>query len=428
MLAEREQLEADKSQDRAVDMLCSAHICIITGGPGTGKTTVLRRAIETMEAMRAAAPANDNATNANATGNGAIELAAPTGKAAKRMSEATGRSARTLHRLLEWRGTFTRNADNPLHAELVVVDEASMLDIELGAALFDAIGPHTRIALVGDVNQLPPVGAGRVFADLIEAGEIPVVRLDTLHRQAQRSWVARNAPRVLAGGPIELDTFEDFELLRAPSAADVLPALQRIVAANVDAQVLIPQRGGLAGITAANNLLQRVRNTQYSPGDPCMQREDFSVYVGDRVIQTKNDYDLAVFNGDVGEVVDIKAGVPAVAFSDGTAGAERVVQYTNEKAYALQLAYALTVHKSQGSEFPHVVFVAHSTHTRMLSRQLFYTAITRTRGRIVLVADDRGIEIGLREGRIPKRNSTLVERIHGELDEVIDDSAHAVDL
>lgn len=418
MQAEPVELEADKSQDRAVDMLCNAPFCIITGGPGTGKTTCLKRAIETLEAM---ASANDNAT-----GNNAIELAAPTGKAAKRMQEATGRSARTLHRLLEWRGSFQRNAENPLTAGLVVVDEASMLDIELGAALFDAIGPHTRIALVGDVNQLPPVGAGRVFADLIEAGEIPVVRLDTLHRQAQRSWVSRNAPRVLAGGPIELDKFDDFELVRAPAAVDVLPALRTLVGQHVDAQVLIPQRTGPAGITAANNLLQTVRNTLYQPGDPCMQREDFSIYVGDRVIQTKNDYDLAVFNGDIGEVVDIKAGAPAVAFSDGAG--ERVVQYTIEKAYALQLAYALTVHKSQGSEFPHVVFVAHSTHTRMLSRQLFYTAITRTRGKLVLVADDRGIEVGLREGRTPKRNSTLIERIHGELDEIIDDSAYAVDL
>jgi exodeoxyribonuclease V alpha subunit len=405
-------------------MLCQARISIITGGPGTGKSTVVRAALDMLDSFRGSTlPANDNA---NATGNGAVELAAPTGKAAKRMQEATGRSARTLHRLLEWRGGFERNAENPLTCELVVVDEASMIDIELGAALFDAIGEHTRIALIGDVNQLPPVGAGRVFADLIDAGEIPVVRLDTLHRQAQQSWVARNAPRVLTGGPIELDKFDDFELVRAPSAADVMPALRSIVGAHVDAQVLIPQRTGPAGITVANNMLQQVRNTSHQPGDPCMQREDFSIYVGDRVIQTKNDYDLAVFNGDVGEVVDIKAGAPAVAYGDGAAG-ERVVQYTNEKAYALQLAYALTVHRSQGSEFPHVVFVAHSTHTRMLNRQLFYTAITRTRGRVMLVADDRGIEIGLREGRTPKRNSTLVERIHGALDAIIDDSAYAVE-
>ncbi len=405
LTAAPEVFEPDESQERAIEMLCRAHLCLITGGPGSGKTSVLKRALA-------------------ALGPGArVELAAPTGKAAKRMAQATGHSARTIHRLLEWRGRFTRDVDAPLDCDLVIIDEASMVDVELAAALFDAIGPRTRVALVGDVNQLPPVGPGRVFADLIESGDVPNVRLTKLHRQAAESWVARNAPCVLAGGPIELTPHPDFRFVECDAAASLLATAREVVMSDpLKMQLLIPQHKGVAGCVAANNMLQPVVNELHDPSGTCLQRESYTIGVGDKVIQKKNDYDLAVFNGDIGVVESIRGGITQVMYASDD-GSERMVEYTAEKSYALQLAYALTVHSAQGDQYEKNVVVVHSTHTRMLTRQLFYTAITRTRGELVLVGDKRGIESALREGRVPKRNSTLIERMRGELEDIIDDSA-----
>lgn len=397
-------LEADPSQDRAVELIASARIGIVTGGPGTGKTTCLERALGEL-------PPSTK-----------IELAAPTGKAAKRMHETTGRSARTIHRLLGWRGDgrFMFDHHNPLQCDLVVVDESSMLDIELGAALFDAIGPHTRLIMLGDVDQLPSVGPGQVFADLIELGAIPVARLTHVHRSAHDAWVNRNAPRVLAGGPIELDTVRGdrgFEWRNVGAAANVIPELQKIALDDPGAKILIPQRTGAAGLNVANPALQTVYNIEpWQPGDPCLQREHGSIRTGDTVLQTKNDYTLAVFNGEIGTVIDMGGGRVVVDFED------RTVTYASmEQAGALELAYALTVHKAQGSEFPRVVFVCHSTHTHMLNRRLFYTAITRTRGAVLLVGDELGLERALSNGFTAKRNTTLIERIKGELEEITHD-------
>lgn len=407
-----EQLERDESQELAIDLICRTEsgprVGIITGGPGTGKTTCLRRALAQL-------------------GPGCkVELAAPTGKAAKRMKQATGQDARTIHRLLEWkpfRG-FSRCADAPVEANVVVIDEASMLDIELAAALFDAIGPRTRLVLVGDVNQLPPVGPGQPFADMIASSLVPVARLTKLHRSANESWVARNAQRVLRGEALELGgDFPDFRFVHCDVAGEILGKVRGEVEqlrassrADMESQVLIPQSPGAAGCDAANDSLQRLINpleqgvrledTSYLP------RKVTNIRVGDRVIQTSNNYVLGVFNGDVGDVMSIEGGKVTVQTLDDA----REVVYTIEQSNALQLAYALTIHRSQGSEWSWVVCVVHSTHTFMLTRQLLYTAITRARKGVVIVGDERGIKSALSQGRVPQRNSTLIERMTGQLE------------
>lgn len=396
-------LEQDDSQDRAVALICSARFALVTGGPGTGKTTCLRRALEQLADAR-------------------VELAAPTGKAAKRMHEATGRDARTVHRLLEYKPGygFTRNRDNPLQCDLVVVDEASMVDIELAAALFAAVGESTRIVLVGDADQLPPVGPGSPFADLVADTSIPCARLTQVHRSAAGSWVNRNAPRVLAGEALELGDTHDFRFARVEAPIDLLPTVRKALEADRSLQALIPQRTGVAGIDAANEALQRVLNdVPLEEGARTLQRQHYTLRAGDRVIQTRNDYELKVFNGEIGDIVDINGDGVLVEIPDGDG--VRSVNFPHDKTQALELAYALTVHRSQGSEFDGVVCVVHSTHSFVLSRALLYTAITRTRGQVVIVGDDRGLSRALANEGKPKRNTTLVDRLHGELDEVVGD-------
>lgn len=402
-----EQLEPDASQERAIELICALkgpRLVVITGGPGTGKTTCLKRALEVLGPTCK------------------VELAAPTGKAAKRMRQATGQDARTIHRMLGFhpvRG-FAFNAEAPIPAEVVVVDEASMLDIELAAALFCAIGPHTRLVLVGDVDQLPPVGPGAPFADLIKSGMVPVARLTRLHRSAQDSWVHRNAQRVLRGEMIDdLAIKNDFRLVHVDVAANVLRAVrtevERLRAEQEQCQVLIPQSTGAAGTDAANRMLQDVFNPPpaVARDEHYLQRDKYTMRIGDRVIQTKNDYQLGVFNGDVGDILAIDKDGAEVAILDGP-----IVRYRLDQTKAMHLAYALSVHRSQGSEFPWVVCVVHSTHTHMLTRQLFYTAITRARKGVVLVGDDRGLKTAISTGRVPVRNTTLVERMRNDLDEI----------
>lgn len=408
-----ESLERDESQEKAIDLICKRsgagpRVGVITGGPGTGKTTCLKRALE-------------------ALGPGCkVELAAPTGKAAKRMKQATGVDARTIHRLLEWKPFkgFSRNADAPIDADVIVVDEASMIDIELAAALFDAVGPRSRLVLVGDVNQLPPVGPGRPFADMIASGLVPVARLTKLHRSARDSWVARNAPAVLRGEPLELGECKDFRYVHCEHAGEIMgnvrAEVERLRALQLESQVLIPQSTGKAGTEVGNAELQSVFNPLPAgvrfEDAAYLPRKSGPIRENDRVIQTKNDYTLDVFNGDIGDVVSIEKGKVVVNVQDD--GGVREVAYTLEQTNSLYLAYALTIHRSQGSEWPWIVCVVHSTHTFMLTRQLLYTAITRAREGVVIIGDDRGIKTALSVGRVPERNSTLIERMTGQLDEM----------
>ena len=397
-------LVLDESQRAALRLVVASRLGIVTGGPGTGKTTSLRAALDELDGL----PEPDEGTR--------YELAAPTGKAARRMMEATGRPARTIHRLLEWgrEGAegFARDAKNPLETGAVIVDEASMLDVELAAALVDAIDQtRTRLVLVGDVHQLPPVGPGCPFRDLIASKRIPVARLTTLHRAAAESWVCTQAPAVLAGRVPALAPRPDFAFARAPSAghvpAAVLEHVRRIARSDepLEVQVLSPQHNGAAGTTELNRALQAELNPEARAGAMHWGREEH-LYLGDRVIQTRNDYDLDVMNGEIGAVVGLSNAELSVQFDD-----ERVVQFSREKAKGLHLAYALTTHKSQGSEWPWVVVVVHSTHTQMLTRSLLYTAITRARRGVVIVGDEFGLERAVKNAHSDARNSSLVTRL-----------------
>jgi len=386
--------QLDESQKRALRLILDEPIGIVTGGPGTGKTTSLRAALDELDDARTD-----------------YELAAPTGKAAKRMAEATGRPARTMHRLLEWGPMldggfgFRRNENAPLEAPIAIVDEASMIDVELGAALFAAIDPErTRVIFVGDANQLPPVGPGRMFGDLIDSRFVPVAQLEHVHRAAAKSWVCRNAPRVNRGdfAALELDDADDFRFVDVETAAAAADALAALAEDDVDRQVLIPQRPGPAGVTVANTRLQALLNADVGYGRG-WKVGDYELWQGDRVIQTSNDYKRNVFNGEIGTVLGAGKTELLVDF-DG-----RAVTYDRDAANSLQLAYALTVHKSQGSEWPHVVVVCHSTHSYMLSRQLIYTALTRAKESVTIVGDRKGVKRALANAT-PARRNTLLPR------------------
>ena len=475
----------DESQLAAVDLVCTASLGVVTGGPGTGKTTCLRTALDRIDATGGTACPSCKGTGVTLVhdefGGDSYEdkclpcagtgrsvnyaLAAPTGKAARRMSEATGREARTIHRVLGYGPLpgggvgFAHHARNPVPYDLVVVDEASMLDVELASDLLDAIGPGTRLILVGDVDQLPSVGPGRVFGDIIESKRVPVARLTKLHRAAAESWVCSQAPRILAGELPDLTTRPDFVRVLAEDRDVAARALVDVVTKHLPAQrgatgeavqVLVPQRVGNAGTEALNVRLQALLNPMRREDEPAWKLGPYTVREGDRVIQTSNDYHLNVMNGEVGVVAWVrekqltcpkcegkkrleetigkgdeertierdcarcggKGALPpgmGVKFPEGRG--ERLVEYSKSKADGLALAYALTIHKSQGSEWPWVVVLVHSTHTMMLTRQLLYTAITRAKVGVVLVGDKAGLERAVKETKDAMRNTALVERL-----------------
>jgi len=367
--------DLDPQQAAAVAAILSERLVVITGPPGSGKTTTMRAAI-------AALPQGS-----------VIELAAPTGKAARRMAQATGFPARTLHRMLGWRGShgWTFNLRNPLRADWVIVDESSMLDYELTVALLNGTS-QSRLVLVGDADQLPPVGLGTFFRDLIASGRVPVCRLATQHRAAAGSWVVRNAPRVLEGDVPELtpDTWvecESAERVVAEVSARALPE---------GAQVIAPMYSGTCGIDALNRCLAPAVDGQpdHMPGP------------GHRVIQTRNDYDLDVMNGEIGVIVGPSDGGELVVRWPEL---ERV---TRSSPRDLELAYALSVHRVQGSEYERVIVVAHSSHSHMLDRTLLYTAITRAKVHVTLVGDMRGLNTGLRS-KGGHRLTGLADRLRG---------------
>ena len=383
---------------RAVVLDSVAHgLVVLTGGPGTGKTTTVRAIVDAHEALGRK-----------------VLLCAPTGRAAKRMTEATGREARTIHRALEWNpgtGGFGRNAHAPLPADLVLVDEASMLDVRLAQSLFDAVPPSSTLVLVGDVDQLPPVGPGQVLRELIDSGKGHVVRLHEIFRQAQRSAIVRGAHDILHGRmptptPAGTKGEGDFFFVRTEQADAIGPriteVLRRVSRAygldpKRDVQVLSPMRRGPAGTERLNELVQ----AELNPGDgaPGVMRP------GDKVMQLKNDYERDVFNGDLGEVSAIEGGITYVDV-DG-----REVQYDDERRDALTLAYASTIHKVQGSEFPAIVIALHTSHYVLLSRALLYTAITRAKKLAVVVGDDRALRHAVRNAKAYESYSRLAERL-----------------
>ena len=411
----------DPSQAAAVELLLTAPLCVMTGGAGVGKTTTTKAALDRMDERGER-----------------YLLAATTGKAARRMTEATSDAGRapgrpeatTVHRLLGYLpgAGFARNADNPIEADAVLVDECSMLDVELARALFEAIDPsRTRLALIGDANQLPSVGPGRVFADLIDSGKVPVARLTKLHRAAAERWVASQSPVILEGRLPDLRERPDFVWLEREHRDDAVDALIEIACtlppgceSADDAQVLVPQNVGPAGVDAINLRLQARLNAETPAGSGWKigsgkRGESAEIRLRDRVIQTRNDYTLDVMNGEIGRVVSVGAEELSVDFGEppsaGSPGSPRVLTYSRDAARSLRLAYALTIHKYQGSQIPWAILFVHSTHTQMLTRGLLYTAVTRASHGVVIVGDRVGLDRAVKNAADSRRNTGLIERL-----------------
>jgi exodeoxyribonuclease V alpha subunit len=379
-------------------MALTRPVAILTGGPGTGKTHTLRAllALARVKGLRCA-------------------LAAPTGRAAKRMAEATGHPAATLHRLLELRpgGKGAKSPNRPLAVDLIVVDEASMLDVLLANQLVKALDPGTHLLLVGDPDQLPSVGAGEVLADLLRSEQFPVTRLTHLFRQGAGSGIALNAQRILAG---ELPRFGgrggDCFFLSAGDAKAAAALTVEVVTRRLparygfgpgDVQVLAPMHRGEAGVGALNQRLQE-RLNPWREGVP-EARTGGQVYrPGDRVLQLRNDYELQVFNGDLGTVrhIDTVAQELVLALDDG-----REVCYPFAGLFALTHAYAISVHKAQGAEFPAVVIPLLTSQAVMLGRTLLYTALTRARRLVVFVGQARALRLAVRDWRRDPRHTAL---------------------
>jgi exodeoxyribonuclease V alpha subunit len=395
---QRERIALAPEQREAVRLGLTRKVLVVTGGPGTGKTTLVRGIVAVLERKGLR-----------------VLLAAPTGRAAKRLAEATGRDAATLHRLLEWNAhshVFDRGREHPLDGDLLIVDEASMLDAPLAAQVLRAVPDRTRLILVGDVDQLPSVGPGRVLADLIRSGAVEVARLTTIFRQAERSLIVANAHRVQRGDMPLLappaGEEPDFFFLERETPEEVLETVRELVARRipqrfgldpVDAvQVLTPMNRGLLGTANLNRELRELLN----PGGAAP-----GLRAGDKVMQIRNDYDLEVFNGDLGRVVavaDEGEGVEVVF--DG-----RRVGYDAATLDELVLAYACSIHKSQGSEYPCVVVPLHTQHYVMLQRNLLYTALTRARRLAVLVGEKRALRVAVRNARTRERHTRLAERL-----------------
>jgi exodeoxyribonuclease V alpha subunit len=411
---ERAAIQLAVQQRHAVAAAMRDKCVVITGGPGVGKTTIVRAIVTLLAAKRRQ-----------------VALAAPTGRAAKRLSESTGTPALTLHRLLEFdprRGSFERNGQNRLEVDTLVVDEMSMVDIELFRALVAALPPAAQLILVGDVDQLPSVGPGAVLADVIASGAATVVELTEIFRQAAESRIVVNAHRVNRGEAPELEsppggdpTRSDFYFVERDDPLGARDTLVELVTERMparfgldprrDIQVLTPMHRGELGTVALNQVLQAHLNPPEA-GRGELARGDRIVRVGDKVMQIRNDYDKDVFNGDVGLVRDLRPGeevdqrVLEVEMSDG-----RAVEYTAADVDQLAHAYAISIHKSQGSEYPAVVIPLLTQHYLMLQRNLLYTAITRGKRLVVLVGSRRAVQLAVRNHAARSRWTWLAERV-----------------
>jgi exodeoxyribonuclease V alpha subunit len=396
-------------QREAVQTALTTKLCVLTGGPGTGKTTTLRTVIDLLQAQRRR-----------------YVLASPTGRAAKRLSEATGVEAKTIHRLLEYSpvggAQFKRNEENPLEADVVVVDEASMLDVFLCNSLLKAVPRSAHMLFVGDADQLPSVGPGNVLHDLIESAAVHTVHLDLIFRQAEGSGIIANAHRINAGEMPRTEGLDDFFLFPRPDPEACAEMVVELVTERIprrfgldrrSIQVLSPTHRGAAGVQALNKALQAALNPP-RPGRAERTWGDTIFRTGDRVMQVRNNYDLDVYNGDVGEVagIDTEAQTLTVRY-DELAGPREIVYdwaYLDE----LQLAYATSIHKAQGAEYPVVVAPLLQQHAMLLQRNLLYTAVTRAKQVVVLTGDRRAIATAVRNNEVAARYTGLRRRLAGE--------------
>jgi exodeoxyribonuclease V alpha subunit len=427
-------------QREAIQTAITARAMILTGGPGTGKTTTTVGMIRLFEVQGRR-----------------ITLTAPTGRAAKRLSETTGGEAKTIHRLLEFSpqiNAFKRNRQNPLDTDVVIVDETSMVDLVLMNRLMQAIRPMTTVILIGDTDQLPSVGAGNVLRDLIDSQRIPVIQLTEIFRQAQESMIVTNAHRINKGDFPELtgDTDRNFFFMEEEDPEVITELICSVIADRLprhydyhpmdDIQLLCPMRRGTLGTENLNKRLQEVLNPEYAaPVSHPLEKSRFSearhhddrdrvtsegvrtykrmsepadrsqtaggFRIGDKVMQIRNNYDYDVFNGDIGRVVSIEHINKKVyiQFPD------KQVAYDTADLGELVLAYATTIHKAQGSEYPAVVIPLHTQHYLMLQRNLLYTGITRAKERVVIVGTKRALGICIRNNQVMERNSYLAERL-----------------
>lgn len=413
-------IEFGNKQKLAIQESLENGFLIITGGPGTGKTTTINAIINICEDLGLE-----------------VVLAAPTGRAAKRMTETTGKEAKTIHRLLEISFVeentgFNKDEDSPIEADVIIIDEASMIDILLMNSLVKAIAPGTRVILVGDIDQLPSVGPGNVLKDIINSGTIKVIMLDEIFRQAEESMIIVNAHRVNSGEkPLLNEKDKDFFFIKSiPSEivkniielnSERLPTFYNLDPIK-DIQVLTPMKKGEVGIHSLNKYIQEALNPKSSAKSEKQIGEDI-FRVGDKVMQIKNNYKLewkifnnnievesgeGVFNGDFGYIIDIdkEDGILKVIFDD-----EKVVEYDFKQIDELKLAYATTVHKAQGSEFPVVIMPIASGPPMLLTRNLFYTAITRAKKLVVLVGEEKYMYMMIRNNIIANRYSSLDRKI-----------------
>ena len=431
-IQEQEDIELDELQVQAVIEAVNCGLLIITGGPGTGKTTTINTIIRYFE-----------------MGEMEILLAAPTGRAAKRMTEATGYEARTIHRLLELSGgpgldekgqggtsagmRFERNEENPLDADVVIIDEMSMVDIHLMHSLLKAVNVGTRLILVGDVNQLPSVGPGNVLRDMIDSGQFHVVKLTRIFRQAAQSDIIVNAHKINDGEQVPVGKkSNDFLFIRREDPNAIINAMITLVreklpgyvhATTYDIQIMTPMRKGLLGVERLNQILQEYLNPP-SPDKPEKEIGGTVFRLGDKVMQIKNNYQLewevrnkwgvptdagtGVFNGDMGIIREVNtfAETLTVAFDEG-----RLVEYSFKMLEELELAYAITIHKSQGSEYPAVVIPVHSGPRMLMTRNLIYTAVTRARACVCLVGLPETFQAMVDNATEQRRYSGLKDRI-----------------
>jgi exodeoxyribonuclease V alpha subunit len=396
------QQPLSQEQRRAVDTAVQNKVTVLTGGPGTGKTTTLRTLLDLLDQ------------------NGrSYLLASPTGRAAKRLAEATGRPAKTIHRLLEFNPGqgFGRNEENPLDADMIVIDEASMLDLMLANNLLKAIGPDSHLLLVGDIDQLPSVGAGDVLGDLIDSGVTAVIRLQTIFRQAAGSYIIHNAHRINQGLMPEIKTADtDFYLFAKEEPQEVADLLVDIVKNRAprkfkldpldDIQVLSPMYQGQAGVANLNLLLQEALNP---PGKGRAERRlGGRVFrVGDKVMQIVNNYDKNVYNGDIGRITAVDPVQQTMTLNmDGMP-----VLYDFLEADELVHAFCISVHKSQGAEYQCVVMPVVTQHYLMLQRNLLYTAVTRAKKIVILVGSRKAISIAVRNNKTTQRHTALDWRL-----------------